>query len=76
MIFKEGAIERQRPTVANEAHIGQGLLDDNGLFFPLNNEDKIEVAITDFLNLPCALIATKAIGNSRHAGKVGGQAFG
>ncbi len=52
VVFEEGALERQRPAVADEPHIGQRLLDHDRARRTLDDEDEVEVAVADLAHLP------------------------
>src|SRR3712207_6943031 len=43
----EGALEGQRPALADEAHIGQRLLHHEAAGRALHDEDEVEVAVAD-----------------------------
>ena len=52
VVFEEGALQRQRPAVADEPHIGQRLLDDGGALVALDDEDQVQIAVADLAHLP------------------------
>ena len=54
VVFEPRPLERQRPGFADEAHIGQGLLDHDAAGRPLDDEDEIEVAVADLAHAPSA----------------------
>ena len=52
LIFEERAFQRQRPTVADQAHVGQRLLDDDAAPRAFDDEHEIEIAVADFAHAP------------------------
>ncbi len=70
-----GAIERQRPADSDQAHIGQGLLDDYRALRPFHDEDEIQVAVADFLHCPSGRVGTDAFGNHGQRRKAGSKLF-
>ena len=61
VILKERTLERQRPAIADEAHIGQGLLDDGRTAIAFDDEDEVEIAIADFAHFPMVAIVPDTI---------------
>lgn len=59
VVFEEGALKRQRPALADKAHIGQGLLDDQAAFVAVDDEHQVEVAIADLADAPCGRIVSE-----------------
>ena len=51
-IFVMRARQRQRPAFADEAHIGQRLLDGDAARSPLDDEHEVEVAVADLADRP------------------------
>ena len=54
-----GARQRKRPRFADEAHIGERLLDDDACLVALDDEDQVEIAVADFLDGPAPRLATQ-----------------
>ncbi len=54
VVFEEGALQRQRPAVADQADIGQGLLDDGSSRGAFDDEDQVEIAVADLADLPAS----------------------
>ena len=54
VIFEERAFQRQRPALADEAHIGKRLFDDDAAARALDDEDEIEVAVADLAHAPAS----------------------
>src|SRR5437773_1103765 len=61
-----GSRQRQGPGIADQAHIGQSLLDDDAPPRPLDDEDEIEIAVADFLYAPLGEGAAQLFTHLRH----------
>jgi hypothetical protein len=68
VVFEPRALERQWPGFADEAHIGQRLLDHEPAGRPLDDEDEIEVAVADLAH---ALLPRRAAELRVHVGQDG-----
>jgi hypothetical protein len=55
--------QRQRPALADEAHIGQRLLDGNSAVAAAHDEDEIEIAVADFADGPVGRRSTQPRGD-------------
>jgi hypothetical protein len=62
------ARQRQRPALADEAHVRQRLLDGDAAHVPLYDEHEIEVAVADLADRPGCWRAAKP---GRDRGKPG-----
>ena len=51
-IFVMGARQRQRPALADEAHVGQRLLHGDAALRALDDEDEVEIAVADLGDRP------------------------
>ena len=67
--------EGQRPALANQADIGERLLDGNAAGRAAHLEDQIEIAVTDLLDSPSFGCASKQVTDHRNAAEQCGQAL-
>ncbi len=65
LIFEERAPERQRPALADQAEIGQRLLDDDRAAGPLDDEDEVQVAVADLAHVPARDVGADALAHHR-----------
>ena len=75
MVLEEGALERQRPALADQPHIGQRLLDDRSALVALDDEDQIEIAVADFTDVPASGSAADARRQRLYAAEARLQGF-
>ncbi|MNU03840.1 hypothetical protein D3C72_2480160 [compost metagenome] len=61
MVFEERPLQGQRPALADEPDIGKRLLDDRSPLVAGDDEDEIEIAVADLLDLPAAMIAADPV---------------
>ena len=65
LMLKISALQRQRPTVAHQPHIGQGLLDHEAACGAGDDEHEVEVAIAHLAHLPGGWSAAQFGGKRR-----------
>lgn len=73
VVFEPRPLERQRPGFANEAHIGQRLLDHEPAGRPLDDEDEVEVAVADLAHAPLGRLAAEPCPQVGQAGEDRGE---
>ena len=69
-IFVVRARQRQRPALADEAHVRQRLLDGDAARVPLDDEHEVEVAVADLADRPGSRRAAKPGRDRRAPGEV------
>src|SRR5262249_43923345 len=68
-MFEEGALEPQRPALADHPNIGQRLLDADAAGWALDQEDEVEIAVADLGNPPVRRCPAETRCDPRQAGE-------
>jgi len=75
VILEKGALQRQRPGIAHEAHIGKRLLHDHRAPGAFHDEDEVEVAVPHLADIPLAGVGPEPFGHGAHMAQPLGQCF-
>ena len=68
-----GARQRQRPALPDEAHEGKRLFHRDAAMGAFDDEDEVQIAVTDLAHRPgCALLA-ETLARGRNAGEIAGK---
>lgn len=76
MVLEKGAVQGQRPTFADQTHLGKGLLHDHRTNRAFDDKDQVEVAVADFLHAPSSRCAAYGTGDGVETSQSDRQRFG
>src|SRR6185503_2990227 len=68
--LEERAPQRERPALADQAHVGERLFHHHAALGAFDDEDEVEVAVADLAHPPVGRLAAEAGGDRRQARQI------